>query len=412
MNRRHGARWLALAGAMLWALGAAAQAPDARLTLKQAFEAAWERQPEAAAQAARRDAARAARDAAASWLAEPAALELAARTDRFNGNAGGREYEAGLALALWLPGERERAARLADAELGAHEARLVAAKLRTAAQVREAWWAWQRATLERDLARDRLAHAQQLATDVNRRVAAGDLARADQYQAEGAVAQAEAALAEATAAHGAAQQALRLQAGAVPLQPAPADAEAVPSASSFTDVLHPAWAELNARAEASRRAADLAAVQRRANPELMVGTTRERGQFDERYQDSITLGLRIPFGGGRRADAKVAGALADAQEAQVLAAQERTRLQAEIDVARSRVEVVRAQAAAADTRARLAKEVRGFYEKSFRLGESDLPTRLRIELEAVEAERQAARARIESAAAVSALRQALGLLPE
>ena len=63
-------------------------------------------------------------------------------------------------------------------------------------------------------------------------------------------------------------------------------------------------------------------------------------------------------------------------------------------------------------RQQLARESRGFFDKSFRLGESDLPTRLRIELEAVEAERQNARARIELAAAISALRQALGLLPE
>ena len=45
-------------------------------------------------------------------------------------------------------------------------------------------------------------------------------------------------------------------------------------------------------------------------------------------------------------------------------------------------------------------------------GESDLPTRLRIEAEAADAERQAVRARIELAAAISAWRQALGLLPQ
>jgi cobalt-zinc-cadmium efflux system outer membrane protein len=60
----------------------------------------------------------------------------------------------------------------------------------------------------------------------------------------------------------------------------------------------------------------------------------------------------------------------------------------------------------------LARDVRGFVEKSFQLGESDLPTRLRVETEAVEAQRQAAVARIAVAGAVSALRQALGLLPE
>jgi cobalt-zinc-cadmium efflux system outer membrane protein len=41
-----------------------------------------------------------------------------------------------------------------------------------------------------------------------------------------------------------------------------------------------------------------------------------------------------------------------------------------------------------------------------------MPTRLRIELEAFEAERQASRARINLAQSQSAYRQALGLLPE
>ena len=70
------------------------------------------------------------------------------------------------------------------------------------------------------------------------------------------------------------------------------------------------------------------------------------------------------------------------------------------------------QLAAAERRAQLARESRGFFDKSFRLGETDLPTRLRIEAEAADAERQAARARIELAAAISAWRQALGLLPQ
>ena len=77
-----------------------------------------------------------------------------------------------------------------------------------------------------------------------------------------------------------------------------------------------------------------------------------------------------------------------------------------------RVESSRTQLAAAEKRTQLARESRGFFDKSFRLGESDLPTRLRIELESVEAERQNARARIDLAAAISALRPALGLLPE
>ncbi|HRW59814.1 MAG TPA: transporter, partial [Defluviicoccus sp.] len=88
------------------------------------------------------------------------------------------------------------------------------------------------------------------------------------------------------------------------------------------------------------------------------------------------------------------------------------RLLAETEMAHQRVESRRQQVAAAERRSDLAQASRGFFEKAFRLGEADLPTRLRIEFEAAEAERELARARIDLAAAISAQRQALGLLPE
>jgi cobalt-zinc-cadmium efflux system outer membrane protein len=91
---------------------------------------------------------------------------------------------------------------------------------------------------------------------------------------------------------------------------------------------------------------------------------------------------------------------------------ERARLAGEREAARARADAARTQLAATERRAQLARESRGFFDKSFRLGESDLPTRLRIEAEAADAERQAVRARIELAAAISAWRQALGLLPQ
>jgi cobalt-zinc-cadmium efflux system outer membrane protein len=156
----------------------------------------------------------------------------------------------------------------------------------------------------------------------------------------------------------------------------------------------------------------LAGVQGSANPELTLASTRERGASDESWQQTVTVGLRIPLGSDTRNRARVASANAEAIEAETQLRLERERLLAEVDTARVRVEAARAQVAAAQKRSQLAQETRGFFQKSFRLGETDLPTRLRIELEAAEAERQAARTRIELAAAVSALRQTMGLLPE
>ncbi|GAP38766.1 TolC family protein [Piscinibacter sakaiensis] len=402
------------------AASASAQAPDAAAAatppvspppLKDLFDAAWSRQPEARALQARRDAVQARRRAADAWTPEPPAFEARHQTDRLTRNDGARELEVGMAVPLWLPGERQGSAALADAEAVAAESRAGAARLRVAAAVRDAWWAWQRAGVELELARGQLDSARRIAADVARRAQAGDMARADQHQAEGAAAAAEAAVALAEASLAAAHRQIEVLSGIAPPRPATAPASE-PEPTGTDSAVHPVLAELQDRWDVAERAAALAATQSRAHPELTLATTRDRGASGERYGQTVTLALRIPFGDGPRHDGRVASARADALEAQAQLELDRMRLQAERDAARARVGAARTQRAAAERRAALARETRGFFEKSFRLGETDLPTRLRIEAEAAEAERQAARSRIELAAAVSAWRQALGLLPQ
>ena len=409
-----------LTGGLLDARAQTAALPPSleRLTLRAAFDAAWVRQPEAQALSVRREAARAQAQAAQAWTPESPSLELSSKSDRLNRNLGTREYEAGVAIPLWLPGERGRSQALAEAEGRAVESRTTAAQLRVAAAVREAWWSWQRARVEVEAAQGQLDSVRRIAADVAKRLKAGDLARADQHQAEGAVAAAEAAVAQVESALTAA----RMHLGSLIAQPrfgaeadAAADAEREPplagTGGGDADT-HAELLALNDRAAVAEGAAALAAAQSRANPELTIAATRDRGAFGESYQQTFTVGVRIPFGAGPRHDTRVASARAEALELQALIALERARLASERESARARTDAARTQLAAAERRAQLARESRGFFDKSFRLGETDLPTLLRIEAEAADAERQAARARIELAAAISAWRQALGLLPQ
>lgn len=413
--------WAALllgAGVAAHAQSASAPTEQDRPTLRGAFDAAWARQPEAQALAARRDAARALALAAQSSTPEPMAMELATKSDRLSRNLGTREYEVGVAIPLWLPGERSRSQSLADAEGRSVESHAVAARLRVAAAVREAWWSWQRALAEREAALGQLDNVRRIAADVGKRLKAGDLARADQHQADGAVAAAEAGLAQADSALTVAEQQLRAltaMPGFAPAGDAGPLAEPVPTvspASSADTDTHAELLALKDRAAVAEGTAALAATQSRASPELSIAVTRDRGAYGESYQQTLTVGVRIPFGAGPRHTARVASARADAIELQAQMAMQRARLTSESESARARTDAARAQLAAAERRAQLARESRGFFDKSFRLGETDLPTRLRIEAEAADAERQAARARIELAAAISAWRQALGLLPQ
>jgi outer membrane protein TolC len=241
--------------------------------------------------------------------------------------------------------------------------------LRTAAEVREAYWQWQRSRVEASLAREREGNARQLAADVAKRVKSGELALADQHQAEGAAALAEIEAARAKSALATAAQQLRSLIGTLPSgreeaapgvvtgEPVPA----LPADFAVLDAQHPAVSALLDQAEVARRSAELARVQTRANPELTLSTSRER-EPGESYDESLTLGIRIPFGSGSRNRAKQATAEAEAIEAEVQARLARERLLGELEAARLAFESARAQMTAAEKRARLAQESRGFFE--------------------------------------------------
>jgi cobalt-zinc-cadmium efflux system outer membrane protein len=160
---------------------------------------------------------------------------------------------------------------------------------------------------------------------------------------------------------------------------------------------HPALLALQTRGDVSRRSLELARARTRNSPEIAVGTRRERGVSGDAMEQTWALALRIPFSSGARNDARVSEANADLIESALQYDRERERLNHERSAAEARLLSARSLLAAAELRARLAIENRGFFEKSFRLGETDLPTRLRIENEAFEAERQASRGGVTTA---------------
>ncbi len=409
---------LTLSGLVLTAQaqGTSAAASGNVVSLKEVFDSAWQRQPEARAFQKRRDAVQAQAKAASMLSPEPPSLEIGQRSDWMTGNKGAREIELGITVPIWLPGQRTASADLAQAELSWLERKLLAAQLRLAATVRDAWWGWLRARVDAELANEQLANAQSLAADVAKRTQAGDLAKSDQHQAEGAVAAAQAHAAQAQAASAAAlaqvmaltgrtaQADLNVNAAG---EPTPA-----PTPSSSPSAGHPLLAELEDRITVAERTAQLIGTQKRSNPELTVATSRERGAFGERYGQTVRVGIRVPLGEGPRHNARLATAQAETIEVQSQRVLEQARIQADQQGAAARLAAACTQLDAVQRRAKLANESRGFFDKSFRLGETDLPTRLRVEAEAAEATRQAARSQIDLASAISAWRQSLGLLPE
>ncbi len=406
------------------AQGTAVAATSNAMSLKEVFDTAWQRQPEAQAFQKRRDAVQDQAKAASMLSPEPPSLEIGQRSDGLTGNKGAREFELGITVPIWLPGQRTASADLAQSEISWLERRQLAAQLRLAFAVRDAWWGWLRARVDAEMANEQLANAQSLAADVAKRTQAGDLAKSDQHQADGAVAAAQAHAAQAQAASAVTLAQVMALTGRTALADLTVNAAGEPNPdpnlgltpsqtpSSSPSVGHPLLAELEDRITVAERTAQLIGTQKRSNPELTVATSRERGAFGERYGQTVQVGIRLPLGAGPSHDARLATAQAEAIEVQSQLVLEKARIQADQQGAAARLAAARTQLDAVQRRAKLANETRGFFDKSFRLGETDLPTRLRIEAEAAEATRQAARSQIDLASAISAWRQSLGLLPE
>lgn len=376
-------------------------------SLHDAVERAWARQPAAHAQGYRNAELAARAKAAGAWVPAPPSVALRERSDRFNRNAGTREFEAELAVPLWLPGQRDRQAAVVGAETELQHDTQASAKWKLAGEVRDALWQARAAEGDTAVAKRRLEDAAALTADVERRFKSGDLARTDFNQAKVAEQNARAATGEAEMRRGRALQAFTLLTG---LDSLPADEEA-PAPSPPPASEHPALRALERTAAAADARLKFAAADKRDSPELTLGWRRERATTLDPYAATVTLGLRIPFATDGRNEPRIAAANAEYIEASTAVARQREQVDAEIQAAARELRLARDALLLAEDRQRLAAENDRLLAKAFSLGEIDLATRLRVAAERYAADADAARGRLELGRAVSRLNQAYGVLP-
>lgn len=375
--------------------------------LRAALDAAWQRAVAARESDGQRRRAEADRVATSSVWAAPPSLELSHRDDRLHGNAGRRETEVGVAVPLWLPGQRAARADTADAGAAQAQAAEQVARLRLAGELREA--AWQLAALQAELAQlDSQAQAlKQLADDVERRVRAGDLARADALAAQAEQWATSALQADARQRLQAARARWTLLTGLV-AGPDPTPAAGVDAAPATP---HPDLQLAVRSTELARKRVDLMRHSRRDAPELTLGMRQDVPGRAEASQASLVVALRLPFGTDDRNRPLEALALAELDVAQTHEQRLRERLDSDIAAARDVQRSAEAQLEAETTRARLLRERAALIDKSFRAGETPLPDLLRALAAAAQADTAATRQTTALGLARARLQQALGLLP-
>ncbi len=378
------------------------------VTLRAALDAAWQRAVAARESAGQRRRADADRTAASSLWAAPPTLELSHRNDRLHRNAGSRETEVGVAVPLWLPGQRAARASTADAAAAQALAAEQVARLRLAGELREAAWQIAAAQAERAQADAQAQGLKQLADDVERRVRAGDLARADALAAQAEQMAAAALQLEVHQRLQAARTRWTLLTGlaATPDLTA-ASGELVPGSPAQ----HPELQLASQSTELARQRVELMRRSRRDAPELTVGVRQDSPGRAEAAQGSLVVGLRLPFGTDDRNRPLEAAALGELDVAQTHEQRLRERVDSDTAAARDALRSAQGQLDAEAARARLLRERAALIDKSFRAGETPLPDLLRALAAAAQADSAVARQTAALGLARARLQQTLGLLP-
>lgn len=373
--------------------------------LARAFEAAWKLSAESVQGEGHLLRAEAEREAAMGLLAGAATVELDHNEGR-GGGATSRESEAGVVLPLWMPGQRRTRTSWADAELARAEASLHAARLRVAGTVRERAWAVLAAEAELAALRSHLDTLRTLSADVERRVKAGDLPRADAMAAQAEMHAAAASSEEAAARLDEARARWAVLTGVPP----PTEAgEADPGTAAVED--HPDILLARAEVVRARRHLDFVKASRRDPPEVTLRVRREQADVNLPAGNGVGIGVRVPLGGAVRNAARDAEAVAALENARAEERRIVARLESEVRTARARLESARRALQATESRAALLLERAALVERSFRAGETPLPELLRTRDASAQAQAAAARQNAELGLARARLLTLLGKMP-
>lgn len=393
------------------ALQAAAQAAGpstAAVDWHSAVEAAWQRSVQAAETGGQRRTALAERVAAMSLLAGAPSLELVHLRKRQQPGVTSRETEVGLAMPLWLPGQRGARLAAADAQAAAATAATDAARLQVARSVLDAAEAVWTRRAEVESAELQARELEAVARDVGRRVKAGDLARADALAADAERLASLDTLSEAKLQLKAAEAQWTALTGLAVLPPQLAPPAERPAHRSSD--AHPLLREATARLDLARKRLESVRLTRRDAPEFVVRAHQEAasGEPDTR---GIGVALRIPFATADRNAPLMSAALAEVELAEATEGDVRRQLEVELASAERAAESSRRQAESQTARAALLRERATLIQKSFEAGQTPLPDTLRALSQAAQAEAAARRRAVAAALDAVRLEQARGLMP-
>lgn len=386
-------------------------APLADVDLGKALDAAWLRSVAARETAGQRERAVADRAITAAPWSAPPALEVGRREDRTSAT-GARETDLGLVVPIWWPGQRATLAQRTETAVGLANALELVERLRLAGSLRELAWEWAQLRTEADLADGQVNSLAALAEDVERRVRAGDLARADGMAARAEWLAAQAARVEVLRRLQAAQARWALVTGLPKLSISVPPSETLkrpPDVS--TGHVHPEATLAQLNRELAERSLEVVRAGNADAPELSLSLRQDSTARQTALPHSLAIGVRVPFGPQSRNLPRLATAHAALDVAHVQQERLKERLASEALTALEAWRAAQTQFESLNEGAVLLRERARLIDRAFRAGQVALPELLRTLAAAHAAEAAAARQRAAWGLARARLEQTLGILP-
>ena len=356
-----------------------------------------------------RDIANALDQKAAQPLAGDPTFNLKYETDAIGSDLGYREWEGGVELPLWSPGQSREYKREAGRTMSVADATLNARRLEVAGKVRDRLWMLALARGELEQAQSALQIAQGLADDVKRRVDAGELPRSDLLLADkdvltrtDAVAQAENRVAQA---EGVFRNFTGLESALIPQwEPIPANRELPEN--------HPQLVLVDAKVELASAHRDRVEGERHSGPNVWLGGKTFKEQSGAGYDSAVGIEVSIPFGSVAHAAPALAKAGAALTEAQVEREHSHHQLAEALYIATLEYERTTEAQQRAQRRQELAEASLDISRRAFELGETDLVRLLQVQADAIDARHDQQIRQLDVGQAIARLNQSLGVIPQ
>ncbi len=260
------------------------------------FVSALEHSPEYMETPVREDQAESYSATGNSWIAGRPSLQMNYYDDSRLDNVGLSEFEYGVQLPLWRPGQRRDTRALGEGYVSQVEQWKQLLSWLIAGRVRSVLAALAEAELGIALQNQVVADAMRLRDVTLTLFEAGEVARLELMQAETLLVESQADLLQAEAAMVDAERIYETLTG-LDIRPAKAYSEVLTSREEIENS-HPQLQYLRSSINLADANVQQSENSAKGNPTITIGTRRERG---DRFQNSISsvgIQLSIPFGGG------------------------------------------------------------------------------------------------------------------